>query len=67
MVWFLLSKNNSILTKAAVLNHLRGTEATGDLVVDVAKIVPVIENSMDGTVSTLSPVWSLYAGEESFR
>lgn len=27
---------------------------TGDVVVDVANIVPVIENSMDGTVSTYS-------------
>lgn len=54
------NKKNYKLTEAAVLKHLRETQATGDVVVDVAKIVPVIENSMDGTVSTyplaLSPM-----------
>lgn len=45
-------KKNYMLTEAAVLKHLRETQATGDVVVDVAKIVPVIENSMDGTVRT---------------
>ncbi|KAI1191058.1 dihydroxyacetone kinase [Nemania serpens] len=41
----------------AVLKHLRETQATGDVVVDVAKIVPVIENSMDGTSGALFAIF----------
>ncbi|KAI0108604.1 Dak1 domain-containing protein [Nemania sp. FL0031] len=36
----------------AVLKHLKETQATGDLVVDVANIVPIVETCMDGTVRT---------------
>lgn len=38
-----------------MLKHLKATRATGDVVVDVANIVPVIETSMDGTVSPHKP------------
>ncbi|KAI0865816.1 dihydroxyacetone kinase [Xylaria cubensis] len=41
----------------AVLKHLKETRATGDLVVDVANIVPVIENSMDGTSGALFAIF----------
>ncbi|KAI1825565.1 dihydroxyacetone kinase [Xylaria intraflava] len=41
----------------AVLEHLNETKATGDLVVDVANIVPVIENSMDGTSGALFAIF----------
>ncbi|KAI0197240.1 Dak1 domain-containing protein [Xylaria flabelliformis] len=41
----------------AVLKHLKETQATGDLVVDVANIVPVIENSMDGTSGALFAIF----------
>ncbi|KAI1438206.1 dihydroxyacetone kinase [Xylaria sp. CBS 124048] len=41
----------------AVLKHLNETKATGDVVVDVANIVPVIENSMDGTSGALLAIF----------
>ncbi|KAI1152440.1 dihydroxyacetone kinase [Nemania diffusa] len=41
----------------AVLKHLKETQATGDLVVDVANIVPVIETSMDGTSGALFAIF----------
>ncbi|KAI0491054.1 dihydroxyacetone kinase [Xylaria cf. heliscus] len=41
----------------AVLKHLKETQITGDLVVDVANIVPVIENSMDGTSGALFAIF----------
>ncbi|GAP91416.1 putative dihydroxyacetone kinase [Rosellinia necatrix] len=41
----------------AVLKHLKETKATGDIVVDVANIVPVIENSMDGTSGALFAIF----------
>ncbi|KAJ3554751.1 hypothetical protein NPX13_g10527 [Xylaria arbuscula] len=41
----------------AVLKHLKGTKMTGDVVVDVANIVPVIENSMDGTSGALFAIF----------
>ncbi|KAI0517631.1 Dak1 domain-containing protein [Xylaria bambusicola] len=41
----------------AVLKHLKGTRTTGDVVVDVANIVPVIENSMDGTSGALFAIF----------
>ncbi|KAI0199357.1 dihydroxyacetone kinase [Astrocystis sublimbata] len=41
----------------AVLKHLKETEVTGDLVVDMANIVPVIETSMDGTSGALFAIF----------
>ncbi|KAI0967419.1 Dak1 domain-containing protein [Xylaria arbuscula] len=41
----------------AVLKHLEESQATGDLVVDVANIVPVIETSMDGTSGALFAIF----------
>ncbi|KAI1171436.1 dihydroxyacetone kinase [Nemania sp. FL0916] len=41
----------------AVLKHLKETQATGDLVVDVANIVPVVETSMDGTSGALFAIF----------
>ncbi|KAI0540198.1 Dak1 domain-containing protein [Xylaria digitata] len=41
----------------AVLKHLKESQATGDLVVDVANIVPVIETSMDGTSGALFAIF----------
>lgn len=55
MIPLVFNEKGRTLTEAAVLKHLKETPATGDLVVDVANIVPVIENSMDGTVSSLKP------------
>ncbi|KAJ4147959.1 hypothetical protein LMH87_002450 [Akanthomyces muscarius] len=41
----------------AVLKHLEGHSLTGDLVVDVAGIVPVVENTMDGTSGALYAIF----------
>ncbi|KAI0413679.1 Dak1 domain-containing protein [Xylaria grammica] len=41
----------------AVLKHLKESQATGDIVVDVANIVPVIETSMDGTSGALFAIF----------
>lgn len=41
----------------AVLKHLKETKATGDVVVDLANIVPVIETSMDGTSGALFAIF----------
>ncbi|KAI0403386.1 dihydroxyacetone kinase [Xylaria palmicola] len=41
----------------AVLKHLKETQVTGDLVVDVANIVPVVENHMDGTSGALFAIF----------
>ncbi|KAI1424780.1 Dak1 domain-containing protein [Xylaria sp. FL1777] len=41
----------------AVLKHLKESQTTGDLVVDVANIVPVIETSMDGTSGALFAIF----------
>ncbi|KAI8625179.1 dihydroxyacetone kinase [Xylariaceae sp. FL1651] len=41
----------------AVLKHLRETKATGDVVIDVANIVSVVEASMDGTSGALFAIF----------
>ncbi|KAK0383590.1 hypothetical protein NLU13_9501 [Sarocladium strictum] len=41
----------------AVLKHLSSKPLTGDVVVDVASIVPVIENTMDGTSGALYAIF----------
>lgn len=41
----------------AVLKHLDEASLTGDAVVDVAQIVPVIETSMDGTSGALFAIF----------
>ncbi|KAF2973221.1 hypothetical protein GQX73_g346 [Xylaria multiplex] len=41
----------------AVLKYLKESQATGDLVVDVTNIVPVIETSMDGTSGALFAIF----------
>ncbi|KAI0472129.1 dihydroxyacetone kinase [Xylariaceae sp. FL0804] len=41
----------------AVLKHLEKTKPTGDVVVDVAQIVPVIETAMDGTSGALFAIF----------
>ncbi|KAI1350239.1 Dak1 domain-containing protein [Xylaria sp. FL0043] len=41
----------------AVLKHVKESQATGDVVVDVANIVPVIETSMDGTSGALFAIF----------
>ncbi|KAI0814667.1 Dak1 domain-containing protein [Xylaria sp. FL0064] len=41
----------------AVLKHVKESQTTGDLVVDVANIVPVIETSMDGTSGALFAIF----------
>lgn len=42
---------------SAVLKHLEENPLTGDLVVDVASIVPVVENTMDGTSGALYAIF----------
>lgn len=42
---------------AAVLKHIGSKGLTGDVVVDVASIVPVIENTMDGTSGALYAIF----------
>ena len=42
---------------AAVLKHLDEQPLTGDAVVDVAGIVPVVETSMDGTSGALFSIF----------
>ncbi|KND93674.1 Dihydroxyacetone kinase 1 [Tolypocladium ophioglossoides CBS 100239] len=41
----------------AILKHLSQTPLTGDAVVDVASIVPVVENTMDGTSGALYAIF----------
>ncbi|KAI0011199.1 dihydroxyacetone kinase [Xylariaceae sp. FL0662B] len=41
----------------AILQHLKENPATGDVVVDVAKIVPVVETAMDGTSGALFAIF----------
>ena len=41
----------------AVLNHINQNRLTGDAVVDVAAIVPLVENSMDGTLGALYAIF----------
>ncbi|KAI2643369.1 dihydroxyacetone kinase [Xylaria nigripes] len=41
----------------AVLKHLKEVPATGDVVVDIANIVPVVETSMDGTSGALFAIF----------
>jgi len=41
----------------AILKHLSETQLSGDVVVDVANIVPVIERSMDGTSGALYAIF----------
>ncbi|XWX02022.1 hypothetical protein V2A60_010054 [Cordyceps javanica] len=41
----------------AVLKHLEEHSLTGDLVIDVAGIVPVVENTMDGTSGALYAIF----------
>ncbi|KAL2207736.1 dihydroxyacetone kinase [Sarocladium strictum] len=41
----------------AVLKHMSSHPLTGDVVVDVASIVPVIENNMDGTSGALYAIF----------
>ncbi|KAK5656291.1 hypothetical protein OQA88_4671 [Cercophora sp. LCS_1] len=41
----------------AVLDHLRSKPLTGDVVVDVAGIVPVVESTMDGTSGALYAIF----------
>lgn len=44
-------------SQQAVLKHLSSTELTGDVVVDLAAIVPVVENNMDGTSGALYAIF----------
>ncbi|CAH0042245.1 unnamed protein product [Clonostachys rhizophaga] len=41
----------------AVLHHVSSHHLTGDIVVDLAAIVPVVENSMDGTSGALYAIF----------
>lgn len=41
----------------AVLKHIKERALTGDAVVDVASIVPVVENNMDGTSGALYAIF----------
>ncbi len=41
----------------AILKHLEGKPLTGDAVVDVAQIVPVVETTMDGTSGALFSIF----------
>ncbi|KAI0150300.1 Dak1 domain-containing protein [Xylariaceae sp. FL1272] len=41
----------------AVLKHLQGAQLTGDVVVDITSIVPVIETAMDGTSGALFAIF----------
>ena len=49
--WALLTED------AAILAHLRDHQLSGDAVVDVASIVPVIEREMDGTSGALYAIF----------
>lgn len=40
-----------------VLKHLSQAQLTGDVVVDIANIVPIIENDMDGTSGALYAIF----------
>ena len=42
---------------AAILKHIESKPLTGDVVLDVASIVPVIENVMDGTSGALYAIF----------
>lgn len=42
---------------AAILKHIKDKPLTGDAVVDVASIVPVVENTMDGTSGALYAIF----------
>ena len=42
---------------AAILKHLSRTQLSGDVVVDVAHIVPIIEQNMDGTSGALYAIF----------
>ncbi|KAI1655686.1 dihydroxyacetone kinase [Daldinia decipiens] len=41
----------------AILNHLKEKPATGDVIVDLAHIVTVVENAMDGTSGALFAIF----------
>ncbi|KAK7215320.1 hypothetical protein V2G26_003323 [Clonostachys chloroleuca] len=41
----------------AILNHLEQKPLTGDIVIDLASIVPVVENNMDGTSGALYAIF----------
>lgn len=51
---------------SAILKHLGSTELTGDVVVDLANIVPIVENVMDGTSGALYAIF-LNALVHAFR
>ena len=44
-------------SRTAVLKHINEKSFTGDAVVDVASIVPVVENTMDGTSGALYAIF----------
>ncbi|KAJ6790196.1 hypothetical protein PWT90_08002 [Aphanocladium album] len=48
---------DKLTVRLAVLKHLEEHPFTGDLVVDVAGIVPVVENTMDGTSGALYAIF----------
>ena len=43
--------------KTAIMKHLSSKHLTGDVVVDLAGIIPVVENSMDGTSGALYAIF----------
>lgn len=50
--------SRTLLTpNAAVLNYLRSNPLSGDAVVDVANIVPIVEREMDGTSGALYAIF----------
>ncbi len=46
-----------LTTDAAILSHLKAHPLSGDVVVDVASIVPVVEREMDGTSGALYAIF----------
>jgi triose/dihydroxyacetone kinase / FAD-AMP lyase (cyclizing) len=52
-----LESEADCLPLIAVLKHLEETKLTGDAVVDVANIVPVVESTMDGTSGALYAIF----------
>jgi len=55
---YTIVKRALVLTaSAAILKHIKDKPLTGDAVVDVASIVPVVENTMDGTSGALYAIF----------
>lgn len=53
----LVLRGRTALTKAAILSYLQSHPLSGDVVVDVANMVPIVEREMDGTSGALYAIF----------